>query len=410
MSTPTAAPPATPPVPPPGSGTNRSVGLIVGVLLLVVGLIAAVAVVSIISNGGGGSTSKGNTRPGDPANYTSDGNGALAETLKTHGVKVSVGRSQREVRDLPDASSSTVVVVSAASQASKSTSRLLRDKSEHAKRVVLLSPSTDVLTAWGVDALVQFTLASGVGPANCSVAGIARTDRAGDTDYLLRTYDDSKNCFGTALTAPVAVFPATTYRPEIVVLPQTWFTNDKITVADHAGIGLRVLGAGEQITWFAADPTDLNNDEPTKKKQDNKLKPDVPRWIRPMIALGLIVLLALMFWRGRRFGQLVAEPLPAVVKAAETTEARGRLYQASGDAQRAAAQLRERALRTIPRRLGVSRHAPVDEIVAAVSRATGRPIADVHALLVGPLPVDDAGLVQFATNLSTLEEEVRPAL
>ena len=60
--------------------------------------------------------------------------------------------------------------------------------------------------------------------------------------------------------------------------------------------------------------------------------------------------------------------------------------------------------------LGVSRHAPVDDIVAAVSRATGRDLATVYALLAGPLPVDDDGLVAFATDLSTLEEEVRPVL
>ncbi|MFT4200339.1 DUF4350 domain-containing protein [Gordonia sp. (in: high G+C Gram-positive bacteria)] len=424
MSAPVAAPlapvpPSTPPTGEKPSGSKRTVAIVVGLVLLVIGLVVALAIAVIVGGGKVGPQDK-NFRPGDPANYGVDGGAALAETLKTHGVKVTVARTQRQVRDFSDASSNTVVVVSGAGEASKATSRILLAKSRGAKRIVLLGPTNTMLPAWGVDADVSNIYATTAGPAGCNVAGIHPEDSAGYTDYAIRVLNaGAVGCFRTAGSSPgvpgspsaVVVLPATGSRPEIVIMPQLWFTNNEILNADHAGIGVRVLGAGSAVNWFAPDQNDKNNDDDAPKpKADPKLKPDVPPWVWPMIWLGFFVMVAVGIWRGRRFGQLVAEPLPAVVKAAETTEARGRLYQSSGDAARAAAQLREHALRTIPRRLGVSRHAPIDDIVAAVSRATGRAPGEIHALLVGPLPTGDAGLVQFAANLSTLEEEVRPAL
>ncbi len=58
------------------------------------------------------------------------------------------------------------------------------------------------------------------------------------------------------------------------------------------------------------------------------------------IQLAFAVLLA-VGWRARRLGQLVTEPLPVVVRASETTEGHGRLYQsrhARGEGRSGAAQ------------------------------------------------------------------------
>ena len=47
----------------------------------------------------------------------------------------------------------------------------------------------------------------------------------------------------------------------------------------------------------------------------------VPDWVAPVVwQLGVAVVLA-AWWRARRLGPVVAEPLPVVVRAAETTEA-----------------------------------------------------------------------------------------
>lgn len=414
MSAPIAPPPPAPAVPAAGSGgqPKRNVGTIVAVAVVVVALLAGLLVLLGLAVGGKSLDKPAdNKQLGDPGNYHSNGGGALAETLKSHGVTVRIARDQRGVRKLPTASSSTVVVVSYAENASTSTSKILRERSRNAKRVVLLAPGPKALAAWDVptDTPTNFSSAT---TAGCTVPGmIAPTDAASSSEIGLLPFEtDAISCFTTIGVSSLVVFPARGDRPEVVVAPQSWFINEGILDRDNAGIGVRMVGAGSEVNWFAPDVFDRNNDNDHKYEKKSSVKPDVPRWVWPSISLGAFVLFALMLWRGRRFGQLISEPLPAVVKATETTESRGRLYQASGDAPRAAAQLREHAMRTIPRRLGVSRYAPVEEIVETVSRATGRDPAVVHALLVGPLPVDDAGLVRFATDLSTLEEEVRPVL
>lgn len=415
MSAPTV--PAAPPAPAsgPAGGGRRSGTAAVVATLVIVGALAALVLAVIVVGGSRDPEPTTSRVPGDPGNVGGDGTAALAETLRTHGVRVRLVRTQQELPDLSYADSSTVVVISRASGASISSTRILRDRSRNARRIVLLDPRAEVLAQFGVYAnLYPSTGAPIAGTGDCTAAGISPSDRASAPRVLIQpaTAAGATRCFpasGQPAVSAVAVFPAAPGLPELVVAPQDWFTNGSILENDQAGIAVRMIGAGTSVHWFAPAFGDLSNDDPEPQSKP-KLQPDVPRWLWPMVGLGSVVLFALMLWRGRRFGQLVTEPLPAVVKAAETTEARGRLYQASGDASRAAAQLRTHALRTIPRRLGVSRHAPVSDVVVAVARATGRDYASVFALLAGPLPVTNDGLVAFAADLSTLEEEVRPVL
>ncbi|GED96129.1 DUF4350 domain-containing protein [Gordonia crocea] len=417
MSAPAVVPP---PAPAAGDGApekKRHTGTWVAVLgVVAVGLIAALVLGVLIVAGTSDKKPAENEVPGDPGNSRSDGTAALVETLKSHGVPVRVARAQSEVQGWRDASSSTVVVISRATGASVSSSRVVASKARNARRIVLLDPRPEVLSAWGISIDRTELYGDAVNPvADCSAAGIAPTDTAAvpSTAFTASSYDRATVCFRTAKNSAFGatlVFPASYNRPEIVVTQQDWFTNGSILNRDQAGIGVRMIGTGTEVAWFAPDYSDLQHDNPAAPPSQKKAGPDVPRWVWPMIGLGFFVLIAMMLWRGRRFGALVAEPLPAVVKATETTEARGRLYHSAADAQRAAQQLREYALRTMPRRLGVSRHAPVDDVIAAVCRATGRDHAAVTALLAGPLPVDTDDLVRFATDLSTLEEEVRPVL
>ena len=384
--------------PPAGSASNPAVrrrpGPIVAVVsLIIVGAFAALAVAALIVGGSRERMPTGNSTPGDPGSFRSTGTAALAQTLAAHGVAVRVARDQQELRGWPEATPSTVVVISRATSASESSTRILRDKTRHARRIVVLDPRSEVLDQWGVStAVISSTGSTLTSAAQCSVAGIAPPF----AKYVSTATSAIHSCSVDPAVIGAAMDGAST---RIVLINGGDRVGIQDGANDHAGIAVRMIGAGTQVQWFAPNYTDLMNDNPEPMTQA-KLEPDVPRWLWPMAGLGAFVLIALMLWRGRRFGQLITEPLPAVVKAAETTE----------DARRAAAQLRGQALRTIPKRLGVSRHAPVDDIVAAVSRATGRDLATVYALLAGPLPVDDDGLVAFATDLSTLEEEVRPVL
>ena len=120
--------------------------------------------------------------------------------------------------------------------------------------------------------------------------------------------------------------------------------------------------------------------------------------------LAAVVLLALA--RGRALGPVVTEVMPVVVRAAETTRGRGRLYRRSRAYDHAAAALRAGTATRLARTLGVPASADAATLQAAVARATHRPPEQVHDLLHGAPPADDRQLLALATALDTLESEV----
>ena len=121
------------------------------------------------------------------------------------------------------------------------------------------------------------------------------------------------------------------------------------------------------------------------------------------VAAGLAAL-----WRTRRLGPLVAEPLPVVVRASETVEGHGRLYQVpavpgpggGGAARRGPAPDHGPARAARPTRTPArcARRWP---------RVTGREPGAVQAILYGPVPRDDAALVTLGQDIDALEGEVR---
>jgi hypothetical protein len=133
----------------------------------------------------------------------------------------------------------------------------------------------------------------------------------------------------------------------------------------------------------------------------------VPEWFGPGVLLVAIAFVLFAVARGRRLGRVVAEPLPVVVRAVETTEARGRLYRRASDRERAASSLRAGTRSRLASRLGVPRQANTGVLVAAVARTTGRDPVEVAALLDGPIPQSDTALVLLAEQLAQLEENVR---
>ena len=109
-------------------------------------------------------------------------------------------------------------------------------------------------------------------------------------------------------------------------------------------------------------------------------------WVIAQLA---VVVLVTILWRARRFGRLVPEPLPVVVRAAETQEGRARLYRQASARGRAAATLRTTTLRRLAARLAAPAGTTPDQLVTLVAQATGRDPnaeANLHALLLGPRP------------------------
>lgn len=178
--------------------------------------------------------------------------------------------------------------------------------------------------------------------------------------------------------------------------------NDGLATAGNAALALRVLGRGEQLVWYVPswdDPWAGGDDEAG-------LADTMPPWTGPLLWMLAVVVVVAGVWRGRRFGRLVVEPLPVVVRAGETTRGRGRLYRRGRAHGHAAAALRAAAASRCATRLGLPRSAAAPEVVDAVARATGRPAAAVEELLYGPPPTTDSALADLAGRLDHLESEV----
>jgi hypothetical protein len=355
----------------------------------------------------------------DPDSKGPTGGKALVEVLRQHGVKVQVVRSVSALADASPASGTTVVMANPEYLGSDS-AVLLGKASADADRLVLLSPSTQQLAA------LDLPLTSGPAGAlldvssGCTSPIARRSDTVTVVDVRFATKAGASTpvpqlCFalphprgdGTsqkpdiAFGAAMATVPATTDRPEVVALGlETAFTNRWVQDKSHAGLAVRALGHSPRLLWYqpgVGDVADFSGQgSPTPW----------PRWLGPAAAVLATAVLVLAVVRGRRMGALVAEPLPVVVRAVETTESRGRLYRRARDRPRAAAILRAATTQRVARRLAVT-PGDVPGVLQAAASASGMPPATVGALLTGPPPTTDAELHSLASSLTELEERVR---
>lgn len=174
--------------------------------------------------------------------------------------------------------------------------------------------------------------------------------------------------------------------------------NDRLAEHGNAALSLGLLGAdgtSTELRWLLPGPGPASGGNASLT---DVLPPWVPAAAAQLLLGGLLVAL----WRARRLGPPVAEPLPVVVRAAETVHGRARLYRRAQARDRAAEALRAGALARLVPRLGLGIAPPPEAVVAAVAGRTGRPAMPVGALLYGGAPADDVALVRLADDLDEL--------
>lgn len=305
-----------------------------------------------------------------------------------------------------------------------SSARAAREASAEGATVVLINAGRlsdedrEALASGGGDVVVLGALynsldgLSGVSPSGVSVAAgtslsaqcddadaqAAQTIPAGRGSVSLGGVEGATGCFPVAegkygyATAPLP--SGGTLR--VLAWPDPAM-NSHLASQGNAALTIRAIGTTKRVVWYdaakASKPSIWNT-------------PSMPRFLPVVLAQLIIAALALAIAQGRRFGRVVVEALPTVVRSTETTIGRGRLYRRARDRDRAATALRAGTALRLGKRLGLPEGAGRGEFIDALCRGGRLRPDDVDRLLYGPTPPDDRSLVDLATQLDRLESEV----
>jgi hypothetical protein len=341
-------------------------------------------------------TGRGTSGALDPGSAEPQGARALAQVLQRQGVEVV--RASRVAEAAPAAGAgSTLLVVSP----DVLDPDRLADLAATDADLVLVEPDGPVLRALAPALEPAGVVDAAVRPAGCDDVDAAAAGRALAGGHLVRAAPDAGAttvCFPDAGDGSAGSYAVTSAggRTVRVVGQSAVLSNDRLGDDGNAALALRALGAHPRLVWLMASPLDTAADaQPTTSDL-------LPGWVPwAAVQLGVVALLAVL-WRARRLGRLVPEPLPVVVRSAETAEGRAALYRSAAARDRAAAVLRAAALRRLGARLGLPATASADQVVTATARAAGRDPVAVRALLLGPAPPDEGALVALADDLDTL--------
>ena len=354
-----------------------------GPVLVVAGLVVVAMVLALLSGERGGRL--------DPESYTPGGARAVATLLGDAGVTVERVETIEQVL-AGDRTDTTVVVPLPYALAPSEVEQL----TGLASRLVLIGAEQDVLDA--LDAPVDAKPPVDVERRRPACA-LPAAEVAGEADVGGVTYTAdgtaAVGCYSTSGRATLLVAPA----ERLVLLGDgAPLTNDRLDERGNAALALGLLGETNRVLWLVPRPGRVLPEGGQRSLSD--LVPDALRFGAVWL---LVVAGVLALWRARRLGRVVEEPLPVVVRAAESVEGRSRLYRAAGARGTAAESLRVATRDRVAHRVGLPVHADRSALVPVVAQRTGSDPAVVDALLYGGAPADDAGLVRLADALRTLE-------
>ncbi|MER5176763.1 DUF4350 domain-containing protein [Streptomyces sp. NPDC002896] len=371
-----------------------------GVVLAIVVLLAAAVALAVLRSG---------DRHGslDPRSADPYGSRAVAELLADRGVSTRVVTTTDEARAA--AGPDTTVLVAVPDLLTGRQQRELRAATDDSGgRTVLVAPGDPSLgtlapqvTADPAPSL-DSTLAPGCDlPAarragNADTGGVRYTTTAPRAD---RCYPDDG--LPTLLRLPAADGTGDT----VVIGAPDILYNDRLDEHGNASLALQLLGSRPHLVWYLPS---LSDDTATDAGDRSFFDLIPSGWLWGTLQLTIAAVVAAL-WRGRRLGPLVPERLPVAIRASETAEGRARLYRKANARERAATALRAATRTRLAPLLGVplaQAHAP-EALLPALSAQLNGSGQDLHTLLFGPPPRDDAALITLADQLDALEREVR---
>jgi hypothetical protein len=274
---------------------------------------------------------------------------------------------------------------------------------------------------------------AGVGQASGGDGSVASPSCAKEAAELAGTADIEGTLLGTDDPAAQRCYPGFTSTGTVGYAMITYADGSRtITIlgsgavltnqylADNGDAALAMnLMRDNRIVWVVPSIAGLVAAPGTGSSQQSFF--DLVPWPAYLIAiqLGIAVMLAAA-WRARRLGPLVAERLPVIVRASETVEGHGRLYQSRRARGRAAEVLRAATASRLARLTvgppGTASTASPASTASSTSAIVhpdiiaariGEQPTEVARLLYGPPPASDMDLVRLAADLDTLERKIR---
>ena len=338
----------------------------------------------------------------DPGSTGASGSHALADVLTGLGHQVTTVTSTGSA--VAAASAGTTLVITRPVNLSRPELAVL---AKVPASVLVVEPDRAALAAFGSGlriALDGVPVAST--PAACALeaAALAGTADMGGTTLTVpgRLARRIQQCY------PVGDHPSLvqlTLRGRLVTILGTGapLTNGALASQGNAALAIDLLPS-HRIVWLV----------PPASAVAAAAGPARPRSFYTLVPLGAylvaiqlaVALLLAVAWRARRLGPLVAEPLPVVVRAAETVEGHAHLYQSRRARARAADALRRGVISRLSPLVGLPVTASREAVVAALAPRSACTQARVGELLCGPAPESDRALVELARDLDTFEREV----
>ena len=341
----------------------------------------------------------------DPRSPAPSGSMALAELLRAEGVTVDVAdTAEQAAAALADPDATLLVAYG------EYLGPFQIDKLPAGGQVVLIQPSDEALAHYAPG------LAPGDGldvkdrDPNCSLpAAVAAGEaRMGGAGYHLSPGTGAGvavTCYGEGGNAPLVQLAGDETSPVVVLGSGSALTNEYLGRDGNAALAMNLLGASPRLVWYLPTLGELLASSGLEERKSLwQLVPSGWKWaiLQVLLAGALFAL-----WRARRLGPVVTEPLPVVVRAAEATEGRARLYRKVRATDRAADALRAGARDRLAPMVGLTAASDPHAVVGAVATRTGRSTQDIGALLYGAAPASDQALVKLADDLDSLTREVR---
>jgi hypothetical protein len=358
--------------------------------LLICGAIVLAVLVLVIA------TTARTSGPFSPDSAEPTGAKALATLLENHGVGVT---GTEDVADATDSSEGRALLIAPGGALSGDEWQRIADAGW--SHLVLVRPTTRALQilAPGVednDSLPEESRAPG-----CEITPAVRAGTATVSGAAYSAPDSADGCYGDGIRHTVVRLEVDGRTVDVVGTPRS-FSNAGLAQDGNAALALNLIGTQAELTWFM--PQFEGSESSGDDAGEQPVIPPQVRYVGWALAFAVLVL---AFWRGRRLGPVVPEPLPVIVRAAETTEGRARLYRRSRARDRAAAALRESALGKLHQAHGIPQRTEPGAVVATVAARTGRDPAMLYELLYGPAPADDSALLSLSHELDVLTQEVQ---